>query len=137
MYLIDANIFLEVLLGQSRGEKCKKLLRKFVEGKLEGVIPDFHIDSIVIVMENYKLGWKEIAIFLSSLFKYKGLRIWPMDLTSKIIATSHMKGYGLDFDDALAYECMIENKIKEIISYDYHFDKLKNIDRITPEKLMQ
>ena len=135
MYLIDANIFLEVSLGQSKGERCKAVLRKNQEGALHGIITDFHIDSIVVVMENYKLGWKEIATFLLSLLKYKGLRIQSMMLTDKIRATSHIKEHGLDFDDALAYQCMVENDIKEIISYDKHFDRLDNIKRIVPEKL--
>ena len=52
MYLIDANIFLEVELGQKKGEIAKKLLKLFENGELSGYITDFHIDAIVIVMEN-------------------------------------------------------------------------------------
>jgi len=33
MYLIDTNIFLEVLLGRARKEKCKKFLGEIRNGK--------------------------------------------------------------------------------------------------------
>lgn len=86
-------------------------------------------------MENYKLTWKEIATFLLSLLNYKGLNVQSMTLSSKIQATSHMREYSLDFDDALAYQCMVENDITKIISYDRHFDGLGAIKRIVPEEL--
>jgi len=136
MYLIDANIFLEVELGQKKGEHARKLLKRFENGELSGYISDFHIDAIVIVMENYDKTGKEIAIFLSSLLKYRGLSIIEISLSSKINTTKIMDMYDLDFDDALICQCMKERNLKELISYDTHFDKLDFIDRITPEKLI-
>ena len=136
MYLIDANIFLEVELGQKKGEYARKLLKRFENGELSGYISDFHIDAIVIVMENYDKTGKEIAIFLSSLLKYRGLSIIEISLSSKINTTKIMDMYDLDFDDALICQCMKERNLKELISYDTHFDKIDFIDRITPDKLI-
>lgn len=136
MYLIDANIFLEVELGQKKGEPAKKLLKRFENGELSGYISDFHIDAIVIVMENYDKTGKEIAIFLSSLLKYRGLSIIEISLSSKINTTKIMDLYDLDFDDALICQCMKERNLKYLISYDTHFDKIDFIDRITPDKLI-
>ena len=136
MYLIDANIFLEVELGQKKGEHARKLLKRFENGELSGYISDFHIDAIVIVMENYDKTGKEIAIFLSSLLKYGGLSIIEISLSSKINTTKIMDMYDLDFDDALICQCMKERNLKELISYDTHFDKIDFIDRITPDKLI-
>jgi predicted nucleic acid-binding protein len=136
MYLIDANIFLEVELGQKKGEHAKKLLKRFENGELSGYITDFHIDAIVIVMENYDKTSKEIAIFLSSLLKYRGLSIIEISLSSKINATGIMDMYNLDFDDALIFQCMKEKNLVGLISYDAHFDKIDFIDRITPDKLI-
>ncbi len=136
MYLIDANIFLEVELGQKKGEPARKLLKRFENGELSGYISDFHIDAIVIVMENYDKTGKEIAIFLSSLLKYRGLSIIEISLSSKINTTKIMDLYDLDFDDALICQCMKERNLKDLISYDTHFDKIDFIDRITPDKLI-
>jgi predicted nucleic acid-binding protein len=136
MYLIDANIFLEVELGQKRGEHALKLLKRFENGELSGYITDFHIDAIVIVMENYDKTGKEIAIFLSSLLKYRGLSIIEISLSSKINATEIMDKYNLDFDDAIIFQCMKEKNLVGLISFDTHFDKIDFIDRITPDKLI-
>ena len=51
-YLVDANIFLEVQLNQQKADVCERALRKFCVGELEGLIVDFAIDTIVMVMEN-------------------------------------------------------------------------------------
>jgi len=53
-------------------------------------------------MENYGKGWRDIALFLASLLRYKGLTVYSMSLGSRIRATSLMKNYGLYFDDAFA-----------------------------------
>jgi predicted nucleic acid-binding protein len=136
MYLIDANIFLEVELGQEKGKDARKLLKRFEKGELIGYITDFHIDAIVIVMENYKKTGKDIAIFLSSLLKYRGLAIVETSLASKINTTEIMDAYDLDFDDALACQCMKEKNLKLLISYDADFDNIDFIERITPDKLI-
>ncbi len=130
MYLIDANIFLEIELGQKKGEHARKLLKRFENGELSGYISDFHIDAIVIVMENYDKTGKEIAIFLSSLLKYSGLSIIEISLSSKINATEIMDMYNLDFDDALICQCMKEKNLKGLISYDTHFGVLSSLWRI-------
>ncbi len=134
--LVDANIFLEVELDQEKAYVCEAVLRKFYLGEMEGVLVDFAIDTIVIVMENYGKNWSEIRTFLSSLLGYKGLRIHFSSLLDRIMATNHMKNHNLDFDDALALQAMKENKIENIISYDKDFDKIPHIKRIQPESLL-
>lgn len=111
-------------------------MKRFENGELSGYISDFHIDAIVIVMENYDKTGKEIAIFLSSLLKYSGLSIIEISLSSKINTTKIMDMYDLDFDDALICQCMKERNLKMLISYDTHFDKIDFIERITPDKLI-
>lgn len=99
--LLDSNIFLEVELAEQHAEACRHLLDKVRDGVVKSAITDFHVDSIVVVMENYGKGWSNIAPFLASPLHYKGLTVY-MNLGSRIRASSHMKDYGLDFDDALA-----------------------------------
>ncbi|RLI41895.1 hypothetical protein DRO59_05705 [Candidatus Bathyarchaeota archaeon] len=135
-YLVDANIFLEVELDQEKADVCEMILRKFHLGELEGVLVDFAIDTVVIIMENYGKKWSEIRTFLSSLLGYKGLRVHFSSLLDRIMATNHMKNYDLDFDDALALQAMKENKIENIISYDKDFDKIPFVKRIQPESLL-
>ncbi len=134
--LLDSNIFLEVELAEQRAEACKRLLSKIRDGDIKSAITDFHIDSIVVVMESYGKGWREIALFLASLLRYKGLRIYSTNLGSRIRATNFMKDYGLDFDDALAVQALKELSIDTIISYDNDFDSVKWVKRRIPEELL-
>jgi len=135
-FLVDANIFLEVELGQRKADPCEKILRKFHRSELKGMVLDFAIDTIAITMENYGKKWSEIKTFLSSLLGYKGLLVHFSTLLDRIMATNYMKNFGLDFDDALALRAMKENGIGNIISYDKDFDKVSDVKRILPESLL-
>ncbi|MEM2429429.1 MAG: type II toxin-antitoxin system VapC family toxin [Nitrososphaerales archaeon] len=135
--LIDSNIFLEVELAESHADACKQFLRKIRDGLIKSAITDFHIDSIVIVMENYGKSWKDIAIFLASLLRYKGLIIYPVSLGARIRSTSIMRDYNLDYDNALAIQALKDLSTSIIISYDEDFDSINWIKRYTPEELIK
>ena len=136
-FLVDANIFLEVELGQRKADPCEKVLRRFQHRELEGIVLDFAVDTIVITMENYGKKWSEIKTFLSSLLGYKGLHIHFSTLLDRIMAANYMENLGLDFDDALALQAMKENGIGTIVSYDKDFDPVSHVKRILPESLLQ
>lgn len=50
MYLVDTNIFLEVLLSQKRKGECKGFLRLLKDGKENGIVTDFTIHSLIVNM---------------------------------------------------------------------------------------
>ena len=132
VYFVDSNIFLELELDQEHADECEVFLNKVKIGTLKAVITCFHIDSILIVMENYGKTPHELRIFISSLYGYKGLRIYYLSLFDRISATRYMEKHGLDFDDAIAYSIMKKLGINKIVSYDKHFDSLKDIVRLEP-----
>lgn len=133
--MLDANIFLEVELGQDKSRDCEKLLRKIKSGELKALTTDFIIDSIIIVMENYGKTWKELRRFLSSLLLYRGLKLHHLTIPDRITATQYLQEFRLDFDDATTYHTMKTHSIKEIISYDAHFDRMPTVNRVTPKNL--
>jgi predicted nucleic acid-binding protein len=134
--LLDSNVFLEVELAERHAEACKRLLSKVRDGAIKSAITDFHVDSIVVIMENYGKGWNDIALFLASLLRYKGLIVYSMSLSSRIKATSLIKNYGLDFDDALAIQALKDLSSDTIVSYDNDFDSVDWIKRRIPEDLL-
>lgn len=136
MVLVDSNIFLEVELAERHADACKQFLRKVRDGLIKSVVTDFHIDSIVIVMENYGKEWKDIAIFLASLIRYKGLTIYPVGLGARIKSTYIMRDYGLDYDDAIAVQALKDLSASVIISYDKDFDSVDWVKRYTPEEVI-
>lgn len=133
MYLIDTNVFLEVLLLQPKKEECEKFLEQLRKGKKLGIVTDFTIHSIIVIMYNYgKLDG--LRIFLSSLTSYKGLRVYPTDLTSEIKATELAAQNKLDMDDAIQYAIALDANVEAIVSFDKHFNNL-NIPRKEPHQL--
>ncbi len=134
MYLVDTNIFLEVLLCQAKKEECEKLLGLFAKGEKLGIVTDFTVHSIIVTMFSYgKL--EGLKVFLSSLTSYKGLRIYPTDLTNEITATQLAAENKLDMDDAIQYSIAVATNVEAIVSFDKHFNKLQ-IPRKEPHQII-
>ncbi|MCD6245028.1 MAG: type II toxin-antitoxin system VapC family toxin [Candidatus Korarchaeota archaeon] len=121
--LVDTNIFLEVELAQEHAEASKNFLAMVRDGSIRAATTDFHVDSIVLVMENYGKSWKDLAVFLASLFLYKGLVIHPIGMGGRLRAVHLMRDYGIDFDDALALQALRDLSIRTLVSYGRDFNR--------------
>ncbi len=130
--IIDANIFLEVILDQEKSERCKIFLRDILNGDKQAAMLSVSIDSIVIVMLRNALESAKIKVFLESLIRYKGLKFYQPKIKDRINALHYMDIYRLDYEDALVLQSAISTKSEEIVSFDKHFDKVKEIKRIEP-----
>jgi len=134
MYLVDTNIFLEVMLSRSRSEECKKLLRMLRDGKLRGIVTDFTIHSIIVLLDNLR-RLDALKLFLQSLSAYKGLYVYNTSPRSEIRAVDLAKETGLDMDDSIQYEAALSVKAEAIISFDRDFEGLK-IPRKEPRDIV-
>jgi len=130
MYLVDTNIFLEVLLSRDKKEECKKLLRALRDGKEKGIVTDFTVHSVIVIMDHFK-KLRELKTFLSSLTAYKGLSIYNTTITDEVKATEIAIKQNLDMDDAIQYSIALSTNADAIVSFDKHFDNLK-IPRLEP-----
>lgn len=136
MLLIDANIFLELLLDQARAQECEDFLNTVEEGSQEALLTDLTLDSILIIMENKGKPPSELATFLSSIAAYRGLRLYWLSLADRIHATAHMSRTELDFEDSATYETGRRLHVDAIVSFDRHFDGLPNLQRLEPKDLL-
>lgn len=102
MYLVDTNIFLEVMLLRAKREECANFLKLLAEGKKSGSITDFSIHSIIVIMDNFRKK-KELRTFLSSLAGYKGLSIYNTRIRDEINAVDIGLESGLDIEDAIRW----------------------------------
>ncbi len=71
--MVDANIFLELELSQSRSAECKGFLRSVASGRMKAATTDFILDSVAVVMEDRDSPAADIERFFASLTLYKGL----------------------------------------------------------------
>jgi len=135
MYFLDANIFLELELDQQRADQCDLFLRKIQRGLIKAATTDFHLDTIIIIMEKYGKSPADLRLFISSLIGFEGLRIYFLSLTDRLKAIKCMEEVKLDYDDALAYQIMTKLNIHNVVSYDKHFDSIPNVTRQEPAQL--
>lgn len=130
MYLIDTNIFLEVMLSQAKSPVCEAFLEQVRAGRKRGFVTDFSIHSIMIIMEHH--GKKEkLKDFLRSLPAYDGLTIYNTGLSDKVAAIDLSVKTGLDIEDSIQYSAALALDVDGIMSLDKHFDGL-DIKRIEP-----
>jgi predicted nucleic acid-binding protein len=134
VYLIDTNIFLEVMLGRGRSRECKKLLEMLRDGKIDGVVTDFTIYSIIVLLDRFK-KLDALKNFLLSLTAYKGLHVYTTSIGEEVKAVDLAKKTRLDMDDAIQYYASLSIHAKAIISFDKDFDGLK-IPRREPKDIM-
>lgn len=132
MLAIDANIFIELLLKQNRYEQSRDFLKRIRDGNLKAIVSDFTISGICIILERNGKNWKDIRTFLLSLLAYKGLLVYQAKMYDKIIATTHMHDYKLDFEDGITLQCALACKCDSLVSFDPDFDKVNVIQRISP-----
>lgn len=116
MYLIDTNVFLEILLGQTKKEIAKQFLNSHL-GEL--AISDFTLHSLGVVL--FRLGRPEVFLefIQDTLPRVEVLTLSPPDY-SKVV--EFHREYGLDFDDSYQCAVAISNELT-IVTMDSDFRK--------------
>lgn len=124
MFLIDTNVFLEILLTQEKREVCKGFLDKNIESLY---ISDFSLHSIgVILFKNNKEGI--FQKFLNDIIPRAN--IINLSKESYKDLSDIKKKFELDFDDAYQYKVANDYKL-EIVTMDRDFEKVKHKTSVT------
>jgi len=119
MYLIDTNIFLEILLTQEKQDACRKFLEENV-GSL--FISDFSLHSIGVIL--FRNNREEVfKKFLKDIIP--NLEITTLPKMSYEDLAEIKKKLGLDFDDAYQYQVARKRNLK-IVTMDKDFKKIGN-----------
>ena len=132
MYLLDTNIFIELLLEQEKAEDVRKFLIN--HDPCELYITEFSFYSIGIIL--LKLNQKELLQkFIKDTFYNSGInlvRLKPTEIEQLIIVAGR---FNFDFDDA--YQYLIAEKYDlTIISFDSDFDRTEQ-GRKTPADILK
>ena len=100
MYLLDTNIFLELLLDQERADDVEKLLRSVPRKKFH--ISEFSLYSVGIVLFRRKL-FDVFVRFVEDLIITGGIRLLRLSAEDAKGLAEVAQRFGLDFDDAYQY----------------------------------
>jgi len=119
MFLVDTNIFLEVILRQNRKEDCKRFLGDN-KGKLN--ITDFSLHSIGVIL--FKHGKENVFLkFIKDIVPNVKIVSLPSENYGQTVKTG--RNFNLDFDDAYQYSVADYFGFK-MVTMDRDFHKIKN-----------
>ncbi|MBS3088414.1 type II toxin-antitoxin system VapC family toxin [Candidatus Pacearchaeota archaeon] len=128
MYLIDTNIFLEVLLNQERADECESFLKSIDKSKDSFYVSSFTLHSIEVIMaRNNKT--EALESFLSFITRSKIIRVDTVT-SDESTAVKDMKEFQIDFDDSIQLAVCKKYSLS-IVSFDKHFDKTQ-VKRLEP-----
>ena len=117
MFLVDTNVFLEVLLRQDKKEDCKSFLDKNVRNLN---ITDFSLHSIAVILFRY--GKEDIfQKFVEDIIPNIRLLSLPIELYGEVV--SARKSMKLDFDDAYQYSIARYYRLK-VVTMDKDFERM-------------
>ena len=121
MFLVDTNVFLEILLKRDKKEDCKKFLNDNI-GNLS--ITDFSLHSIGVILFRY--GKEEVfQKFVEDIMPNIKLLSLPMEQYKEVVNVR--KRLNLDFDDAYQYSAAKYYGLK-VVTMDRDFERIKDLE---------
>lgn len=120
MYLVDTNIFLEILLNQDKSQICKDFLNKNIKNLY---ITDFSLHSIGVILFRQD---KEATFskFVKDILSKVSLITLPKNLYNEVVKSKHQ--WKLDFDDAYQHSVCKHYGYK-LITMDQDFHDIDDI----------
>jgi predicted nucleic acid-binding protein len=127
MYLVDANVFLELLYKRDRWRECRDFLNKVKAGAIKSHVLHFTLHGISAILGDPKL----VSRFLSEIATWRGLTVIDLSIDEEVVASELANSVGLDFDDGLQYYYAKKAGL-QIVSFDRDFDKT-DVKRVEPK----
>ena len=128
MYLIDTNVFLELMLEQQKAKSAREFFQRV--DSTETCVSDFSLHSMGVIL--FRLKKREVfSQFLDDMVLNGGVQILRLELedASRLVQAAEL--YDLDFDDAYQYVAADKFGL-QIVSFDSDFDRTDK-GRKTPE----
>ncbi len=128
-YLLDSNVWLDVIVGGPHSQKTIEMLRRAKPGTLATTDFSVHTVALILVPRDPNL----FRHFLDDLVQHGvfTLHLAPSDLYAVVDC---MTKEHLDFHDAFQY-LNVERHGLKIVSFDTDFDRT-HLGRMTPEQVL-
>jgi predicted nucleic acid-binding protein len=131
VFLIDTNVWIEVLLEQEKSPQVKVFFEAVDADQL--AISEFSIYSIGIILTRLKKD-EVFRDFLSDTIEDSGITVVRLDAAGLMQALTLRREFQLDFDDAYQYAAAVHHGLT-LISFDADFDGTK-LGRSTPSQAL-
>jgi predicted nucleic acid-binding protein len=131
MLLVDANVWLELLLDQEQAGQVRDFLRTVPLSEL--AITDFALHSVGVILARKRRGDLFVR-FISDLLVDTGVRYVSLDFADLMAVTKTRERLPLDFDDAYQYLAAEKHDLT-LVSFDADFDRTDR-GRKTPAEVL-
>ena len=118
MFIVDSNIWIEVLLRQKRSAEVKEFLNQIPSSEI--AMSEFTFGSIGVLLFRHRAYDAYLAWTDEILIKQKITRITLQDFQSPFMQEAFRQS--LDFDDAYQY-VVAKTENLHLVSFDQDFDK--------------
>jgi hypothetical protein len=131
-FLLDSNIWLELLFEQNRAEEVRRLLETIPMAQL--AVSEFSVYSIGIALANNNLEAAFVQ-FVEDTLEGTALNRLRLDMADLKETMNARRNFGLDFDDAYQYVAAEKHNLT-IVSFDGDFDRTRR-GRKTPAEALE
>lgn len=131
MYLLDTNIWLEVMLEQARSDESQRLLEDTPPEALH--ITDFALHSIGVILTRLK-RMAALRDFLQDIGGTNPVQVVRLSLSELALLPAIAHRFNLDFDHAYQYAAARSLGL-QLVSFDTDFDRT-DLPRKTPADLL-
>ena len=138
MRFLDANIFIYAYYRPKRTltekeeaikEEAKNIISNISAGKEQVLTTVVHISEIVNILKN-GLPKDLLTKTILGLFMLDNVIIKEVTKEGYFAAVAIAEDLKLELNDALAADIMRQNGVKEIYSFDEHFNKINDVTRL-------
>jgi uncharacterized protein len=138
MRFLDANIFIYAYYKPKRTltekeetmkEQAKKIISNVSQGKEQVMTTVVHISEMVNILKN-GLTQDILTETILGLFMLDNVTILDVTKNTYFAAVAIGEDLKLEPNDALAVDVMRQNKIREIYSFDEHFNQIDGVTRL-------
>jgi uncharacterized protein len=135
MQFIDTNMFLRYLTRDDpvKAERVRDLLERAQRGEATLLATETTIAECVFLLSSprvYHLPREQVRNLLLPIIALKGLKLPHRAVFER--ALDLYAETAMDFADALTIAHIERQRVKEIYSYDEHFDLVQGVKRLEP-----
>jgi hypothetical protein len=132
MFLVDTNVWLELLLSRQRANEVRKFFQATDASQL--AISEFSLYSLGVILTRLKKA-EVFDDFLSDVIEDSGVTRIRLTANELRQVLEDMQQFRMDFDDAYQYVAATHYGYI-LVSFDKDFDRTK-IKRQTPKRILQ
>lgn len=129
MFLLDTNIFLEILLEQDKAGEAKNVFSRVSQSQL--FITDFSIHSLGVFL--FRRTQHEVyERFVEDVILNTGMAVLKLNAEDISTVVEVSQQFRLDFDDAYQYVVAKKSGL-QIVSFDTDFDRTDKARKLPSE----